>query len=57
MYTPGQGAVQAADDRIEGLDSDEARALLGEDYEDFVEEIELVRGASHAFELDAFLAT
>ncbi|MEP1593825.1 MAG: peptide chain release factor 3, partial [Halieaceae bacterium] len=55
-YTAGQGAVLSEDDRIEGLDSPEARALLGEDYDDFVEEIELVRGASHSFDREAFLA-
>ena len=55
-YTPGQGAVLPEDDRIDGIDSAEARTLLGEDYDDFVEEIELVRGASHSFDRDAFLA-
>jgi len=55
-YTPGQGSVLPDDDRIEGLYSAEARALLAEDYDDFVEEIELVRGASHTFDRDAFLA-
>jgi len=55
-YTPGQGSVLPEDKRISGIDSDEARALLGDEYDDFVEEIELVRGASHAFDLDAFLA-
>ncbi|MEM9254917.1 MAG: peptide chain release factor 3 [Pseudomonadota bacterium] len=56
LYTPGQGAVLPDDERIEGLTSDAAQALLGEDYADFVEEIELVRGASHTFDLDAFRA-
>ena len=56
LYTPGRGAVLSDDRRIEGLDSAEARALLADEYEDFVEEIELVRGASHEFELEAFLA-
>lgn len=56
VFTPGQGSVLPEDKRIEGLDSDAARELLGEEYEDFVEEIELVRGASHTFDLDAFLA-
>jgi peptide chain release factor 3 len=55
-YTPGQGAVLPDDERIEGLESEAARALLGEEYEDFCEEIELVRGASHEFELESFLA-
>ncbi len=56
LYTPGRGSLLPDDRRIEGLDSDAARELLGEDYADFVEEIELVRGASHAFDLEAFLA-
>jgi len=56
LFTPGQGAVLPDDRRIQGLDSAEARTLLDDEYEDFVEEIELVRGASHEFELEAFLA-
>jgi len=44
------------DERIEGLESDAARELLGDEYEDFLEEVELVRGASHEFDLEAFLA-
>ncbi len=55
-YTPGQGSVLPDDERIEGLESDAAKALLGEEYDDFCEEIELVRGASHEFDLEAFLA-
>ena len=56
VFKSGQNAVLSDDVKIQGLDSDEARALLGDDYEDFVEEIELVRGASHQFDRDAFLA-
>jgi peptide chain release factor 3 len=56
QYIPGHGTVLSDDRRIEGLDSAEARALLADEYEDFIEEIELVRGASHEFELQAFLA-
>ncbi len=55
-YTPGRGSQLPEDLRIEGLQSDAARALLGHEYDDFVDQIELVRGASHAFDLDAFLA-
>ena len=40
---------------IDGLDTDAARAHVGDAYADFVEEVELVRGASHAYERDAFL--
>ena len=54
-YHAGQGAVLADDDAIPGLATDEARTLLGDEYDQFVEEIELVRGASHEFSLDAFL--
>ncbi|MEE4661568.1 MAG: peptide chain release factor 3 [Halieaceae bacterium] len=43
------------DEVIQGLASAEARALIGDDYDAFVEEVELVRGASHAFDLDAYL--
>ncbi|GHD14972.1 peptide chain release factor 3 [Halioglobus japonicus] len=55
-FQQGQGAVLHDDVQIKGLDSDEARALLEDEYDDFVEEIELVRGASHEFDLEAFLA-
>jgi peptide chain release factor 3 len=55
-YQPGDGSALAEEDLVAGLDSDEARALLAEDYDNFVEEIELVRGASHEFSLEDFLA-
>ena len=55
-FERGHGAVLPPETRIDGLDSDAARELLGDDYPDFVEEIELVRGASHEFERGAFLA-
>lgn len=55
-FERGHNAVLAPDTRINGLDSDEARALLGDEYDDFADEIELVRGASHEFELEPFLA-
>jgi peptide chain release factor 3 len=55
-FTPGQGSMLPEDRRIEGLDSDEARALLGDEYDEFLESIELVRGASHPFDPEAFLA-
>lgn len=55
VYTQGQGHKLSDDVRIQGLDNDEARALLGVYYHDYVEEIELVRGASHEFDLQAYL--
>jgi peptide chain release factor 3 len=56
QYTPGKGFELSEDKRIEGLSSAAARDLLGDEYEAWVEEIELVQGASHQFELDEFLA-
>ena len=46
----------AEDIRIEGLASDEAKALLGDEYDNYLDEIELVRGASHEFDQAAYLA-
>jgi len=40
---------------IDGLASAEAEALLGSDAQDYRDEIELVRGASNAFDVDAYL--
>ena len=55
-YRPRDETPSVQDDLITGLASAEARDLLGEDYEQFVDEIELVRGASHEFSLEAFLS-
>jgi len=41
---------------IEGLDSDEARELLGAEWQSYCDEVDLVRGASPAFDLEAYLA-
>ncbi len=56
VYQPGQSDVAADVPIIKGLDSDDARALLGDDHEAFADEIDLVRGASHEFNLEAYLA-
>ena len=40
---------------IDGLDSDDARAWLGDEYSAFVDEVELLRGASHGFDRQAYL--
>lgn len=55
-FVPGQGKTLPEDKRIDGLESDEAKALLGEEYDDICDEIELVRGASHEFDVDEYLA-
>jgi peptide chain release factor 3 len=41
---------------IQDLHSDEAKLRLGDVYNDFVDEIELVKGASHRFDEAAYLA-
>ena len=52
---PGHGHERIETKVIEKLDSDEARAHLGDLYDNFVEELELVQGACHEFDKDAFL--
>ncbi|MEY3038100.1 MAG: hypothetical protein RL143_667, partial [Pseudomonadota bacterium] len=56
LFTKGQGHLLAEQKTIDGLESDEAKTLLGAEYEDFCEEIELVRGATHEWSIDAYLA-
>ncbi|MGA6098615.1 peptide chain release factor 3 [Stutzerimonas marianensis] len=55
VFVPGHGHERIETRVIEKLDSDEARAHLGDMYEDFVEQLELVQGACHEFDKDAFL--
>ncbi|WP_313517825.1 peptide chain release factor 3 [Pseudomonas sp.] len=55
VYTPGHGHERTETKVIEQLDSDEARAHLGDEYERFVEQLELVQGACHAFDQQEFL--
>lgn len=55
VYQQGQGKTIPDDVQIQGIDSDEAREYLGPIYDDVVEQIELVRGASHEFDLEEFL--
>ena len=55
-YQSGQGHRIPEDLRIQGLDSPEAQALLGAVHEEFAEQVELVRGASHAFDLEGYRA-
>ncbi|WP_444918952.1 peptide chain release factor 3 [Microbulbifer sp. JMSA003] len=56
VFSQGQGHRIPDDIQIKGLDSAEADALLGEYAEDIREEIELVRGATHEFDQEAYLA-
>ena len=56
VFEQGNNAVLPPDIQIQGLDSEAAQTLLGDEYEAFCDEIELVRGASHEFDEQAFLA-
>jgi peptide chain release factor 3 len=56
VYQQGQGHRIPDDVRIHGIDSAEARDLLGDDLDGLKLAIELVRGASHAFDREAYLA-
>lgn len=55
VFKSGQGHTIPEDTRIQGLDSAEAEEVLGVYAEEIRAEIELVRGATHEFELDAYL--
>ncbi len=55
VYQQGHGHEIAEDLTIDGLESEEARKLLGSYLEDFKDEIELVKGASHEFDKEAYL--
>jgi peptide chain release factor 3 len=56
VYQSGQNAIVPEDKRVQGFASAQARALLGDEYDDCQETIELVRGASHTFDVEAYLA-
>lgn len=56
LYQSGKNAEKQEAMAIEGLDNPQLDAYLGEGAAELREEIELVKGASHAFDLDAYLA-
>ena len=56
VFQAGMGHAINDDIRIQGLDSDEAAQLLGDEIDSIRDEIELVRGATHKFDLDEYLA-
>lgn len=55
VYQKGMGHTIADENQIEGLGSEEAAALMGVYIDDVREEIELVRGATHKFDREAYL--
>ncbi|PWK53461.1 peptide chain release factor 3 [Pleionea mediterranea] len=56
LYQTGQGHTIQEERVIDGLDNPEAEKVLGGLLDDLRDELELVLGASHEFELDAFLS-
>lgn len=48
-------AVEGTAKVIKRLESDEAKAVLGPEYQELVDTVDLVKGASHEFDLDAYL--
>jgi peptide chain release factor 3 len=56
LYLGRDGSQLAAVDRIQGLDSTEARARLGDDVASLAESIELIRGATAEFDVAEYLA-
>jgi len=56
VYQQGQGSRIPDDQRIVGLHSAEAKSLLAPYHAQTCDEIELVRGATHLFDLPSYLA-
>jgi len=55
IYRQGRGGEVPTDDRIQGLDSAQVEEFLGTYADGFKDEIELVKGASHQFDKEAYL--
>jgi peptide chain release factor 3 len=56
VFCPGQGSRVPDDVKIQGLESSEAREMLGNDcVDELKDEIELVRGASYTFDKKEYL--
>ncbi len=55
LYETGKGHLLEESQCIQGIHSDEAKNVLGDLHNDLLDELELVKGASHEFDLDLFL--
>ena len=55
LFAQADGQNAGAGELIEGLENPRLDELIGDQAEELREEVELVRGASHEFDLDAFL--
>jgi len=55
LFSATHGGKIQEGEVIQGLDNPRLDELFGDDADEFREEVELVRGASHEFDLDAYL--
>ena len=55
LYDPHHGGRIAEGEKIQGLDNPRLDEAIGDMADELREEVELVRGASHEFDLDAYL--
>ena len=55
VYTKGQRGKISNIEVIDGLDSDAAKLLIGDDLSEYKEEIDIVKGASPSLDIDAYL--
>ncbi|MCB1788233.1 MAG: peptide chain release factor 3, partial [Gammaproteobacteria bacterium] len=55
LYDAQHGGRIVTGEHIQGLDSPRLDELLGDQAQELRDEVELVRGASHAFDVDAYL--
>jgi len=55
LYTPGKGSVRQDVTLIKGLDNPLLDEVLGDQAAELRDEVELLKGASHEFEVDAYL--
>lgn len=56
LYDPQHGGRIAEGEKIQGLDNPRLDEALGDMAEELREEVELVRGASHEFDVEAYLS-
>ncbi len=56
VYVPAEKGRVGEHETIDGLASDEAKEYLGARYAQFMDEVDLVRGASPEFNLESYLA-
>ena len=55
LFSPNHGGKVAEGTVIEGLDNPELDALVGDQADELREEIELIKGASHTFNIEEYL--